>query len=509
MPHRRALALRGFVHLFALLVLISLLYWFTLHRGIGGRINYGDSVKWQYLWAVNGTPHSTGYPLFLAITKAFGELFVFLEPYKRITLASLLPGIFSLVPIYIITTYFTQNQFLRLAAPTFLAFSSTYWSQSTEPEVYTLSVFISSAGILLLLLFIESNKFGFLLASLLLYSLSLGNHLTAALLLPAYAYGIFSSPRKNQVFRIIILIAPLLALVSLGQYSYIYYLSHIGGRYLEYIGKDADLLRLIDYSTGGQFRGTFGASFSSIGLLLRQVVKMVHTFIKDLSLPMCLTAGYAIAYCSMLVIKIAAIKMRAWNSLDQERIDVLEIREKMRLVLFFASTTQILYALSYPIIDIETYYISIYAWIIPLSISFIDDFLRLADDFAFKNSVKLATYTIISLLLMTQLFHGYQFNKPKANNYESLAKEIFRSVPDSSFVFVDPSKVDYPLYVSLLYYSVFDESSRGIRVGRGESKETPDFYSITKKQDIYLIQRNFNGNSAGEARILGKLKSFF
>ena len=76
--------------LWFLLVLFAWLYASTLYPGIGGRINYGDSVKWQLLWLVDGIPHAPGYPLFLALTHFAGNAFSFLPEPQRISSLSMI-----------------------------------------------------------------------------------------------------------------------------------------------------------------------------------------------------------------------------------------------------------------------------------------------------------------------------------------------------------------------------------------------------------------------------------
>jgi len=476
-----------------MLLLVSLLYWFTLYSGIGGRINYGDSVKWQFLWAVGGTPHSTGYPLFLAITKIFGELFVFLEPYRRISLVSLVFGTASLIPVYLITAQFTRRLFLRIAAPALLAFSTTYWSQSTEPEVYTLSVFLSAASLYLLLIYVDRASIKALVASLIVYAISFGNHLTVSMLMPVFVYAVLSSPKAKESVKTILCIFPLLALLSFGQYAYIYYLSHKGGPYLEVIGSNVGLPKLIDYSTGGQFRGTLGSSYASPVLLAKQVAKLLYYFHRDLRLPLCLTVGYAFIHFSGHILKSISANLRNFSA-SAERFSALDTRENKRMVIFIAAAAQLLYVLSYPIGDIETYYISVYAWMIPLSISLADDFLTHTESLL-KNANSFIAWAIIATLVV-QFMYGYRFNKSRENSIQLLTASIFDMVPSYSYVYVAP-KDNYALYEALWYYSVIDRASKKIQI----ATKSPEYYLIDQRKDAYFLQRISNGTLVDEKLI--------
>lgn len=484
-PSPRARKVRLEVIAIALVLAFStFLYWRTLYPGIGGRVNYGDSVKWQFLWAIDGTPHSTGYPLFLMITKLFGELLIFFEPYYRISLVSLVFGALALIPVYLITKEITRVAFLRIAAPLVLALSSTYWSQSTEPEVYTLSVFLLTTCIWLLLRFVRGGSMRFLFASLVVYAMSFGNHLTALMLIPAYMYAVLSSGRRRQALKIILIMLPLLIFLSVGQYAYIYYLSHKGGAYLEYIGKNASIWKLLDYSTGGQFRGILGSSLKSPRVLAVQVAKFLYISHRDLRLPLFLVAIYS--FLSNLVISLKGISGLGMGVRWRHQESDIDGLRKAKTVLLLAILFQSMYALSYPIVDIQPYYLSIYSFLIPLSMSSVGDFVVLAGARNFKS---IRTIVICALLgtLAVQLVYGFQANKAKDNSIESITKQIFEIIPKSSSLYIDP-RVGYALYEAFWYYSVLGMPEKEVRI----EKNIENGYLVRKQGENYLLE-----NAAG------------
>lgn len=466
----------------------TLLYLLTLYSGIGGRINYGDSVKWQFLWAIDGTPHSTGYPLFLMITKLFGELLTFVEPYYRISAVSLVFGVFALVPVYLITKEITSVIYLRVASPLLLALSSTYWSQSTEPEVYTLSVFLLTLCIWLLMRFVRGGSIGFLFASLVVYAASFGNHLTASMLVPAYIYAILSSSRRRQALKAILIMLPLLVLLSIGQYAYIYYLSHKGSAYLGYIGKNASIWKLLDYSTGGQFRDILGSSLKSPKVLAAQVAKFLYIFHRDLRLPLFLVAIYSI--WSNLVFSLNGISAVGMGALWRHQVSDVGALRKAKTVLLLAILFQSMYALSYPISDIQTYYLSIYSFLIPLSMSSVGDFVVSTS----LGSRKLIRNIVICALLGTlavQFVYGFRENKPRDNTIESTVKEIFNMIPESSSLYVDPRE-DYHLYEAFWYYSVLGMPEKDVKIEKNEVKG----YLVRKNGESYLLESVIESDSA-------------
>lgn len=468
-----------YVAISLVLALSTLLYSSTLYPGIGGRINYGDSVKWQFLWAVDGTPHSTGYPLFSMITKLFGELLVFIEPYLRISVISVVFGVLALIPVYLITRQLTSIIFLRISAPLLLALSSTYWSESTEPEVYTLSVFTLTFSTWLLLCFVRGKGIGFLVASLTVYAVSFGNHLTAAMLIPAYIYAVLSNSRREKALRAVLVMLPILAVLSIGQYAYIYHLSHKGGPYLEYIGKNATLWKLLDYATGGQFRGELGSSLLSPGTLAEHVLKSLYIFHRDLGLPLLLVAAYSL--WSILVLSFKSITRLGMDIASGRKVSDADMSHNAKTVLFLAVAFQILYDLSYPIGDIHTYFLSIYSLLIPLSMSSIDDFISSKGSGDIKSLKKIAIFAILGTLSV-QFAYGFKVNRVKENPIQSTAERIFKKVPSSSLLFIGMDE-DYPLHEALWYYSALGMPEKSIRIKKDETNG----YTIKKARDGFLL----------------------
>ena len=177
----------------------------------------------------------------------------------------------------------------------------------------------------------------------------------------------------------------------------------------------------------------------------------------------------------------------------------LGIRKKMQLILFLASASQALYAISYPIGDIQTYYISIYAWIIPLATSFIDDLIESASDYSLKSFARTSSYLVISTTLTIQLFYGYQFNKSSDNKIEILARKVVELVPRGSSVQMS-ANIDYGLSQALWYYSVLGSPGKQIRVG-WEDESMPEYYFVVEHHGNYIVQHILNGNTAEEHRI--------
>jgi hypothetical protein len=153
-------------------------------------IGEADTLEFQVVAAKLGVAHPTGYPLYVLM----GKLFTLL-PVKnvawRVNLSSAIFAAGAVVVLYGIVRHMTDRPLLSFLSALAFAFSSTFWSQAVIAEVYTLHNLLV-AGILWLLLRGqgacgpgEREQARRWQAILFLIGLSLTNHLTTALLIPA------------------------------------------------------------------------------------------------------------------------------------------------------------------------------------------------------------------------------------------------------------------------------------------------------------------------------------
>lgn len=233
------------------------LYASTLYEGLGGWINYGDSAKWQLLWAVNGTPHPTGYPLYLVLSGWAQQLFVILPELQRLDLLSAIFGAGALALSYQAWYRLFPRPWSVLLAVCASGTAFTYWSQSTEPEVYTLHAFLLAASHLLLVNFALDRRRRDLYLVCPVIALSFGNHLMMITVLPAAAYLVWQTDRTVFADLRLWVWGLLCAVLGASQYLYLLYLSHLPGAHLEFLGEYASFSRLLDYVTGGYFTEQF------------------------------------------------------------------------------------------------------------------------------------------------------------------------------------------------------------------------------------------------------------
>jgi transmembrane protein TMEM260 (protein O-mannosyltransferase) len=270
----------------------ALLYGLTAHYGPGGRVNAGDSAKFQYLPIMNGTPHSTGYPAYLLISKVFYAALPFLHVSARVTLLSVVCAAGAVAGLFLLSYACTGVIAASLLAAGLFGTSMTFWLSATDAEVYALHMLFYVCVSWCLVEALNRERPGRVLyTGLLLYALSFGNHLTSIALLPAVVWtllsvegkALWSSPRKlGTIFGFVLL--------GISQYGYIYYLSHGGARgELEFVGSNTSWSHLFEYMTGQQFKSRFFA-YTPRELLTERSLEFLGLATRELS-----AAGLALA----------------------------------------------------------------------------------------------------------------------------------------------------------------------------------------------------------------------
>jgi len=179
-----------------------------------------DPAMLQVHSYILGITHPTGYPTWTMLAHLFTYL-PFGDPAYRSNLAS---AVFGAVAVFLL--FFAG---LRLsgriwaAAIGALAFAagSTFWSQAVIAEVYTLNAAFISLIVLVLLVWRDTRENRYLLAAALLMGLSLTNHVTSGLLLPAAALFIFAVDHRKLLERRLVLKGAGLFILGLAPYLYL------------------------------------------------------------------------------------------------------------------------------------------------------------------------------------------------------------------------------------------------------------------------------------------------
>jgi len=160
----------------------------------------GEFIATSYIL---GVPHPPGYPLFMLIGRIFTLLPIFKEVALRVNLLSVLSSALSIGICYLIIVRVVQNWLLPsdglwnrigkytggVAGSSLIAFSSTFWFNAVEAEVFGLTMLLSMFLVYLGLLWVEEkdNPKGDMLLVLISYLalLSPAIHMAVFLVMPA------------------------------------------------------------------------------------------------------------------------------------------------------------------------------------------------------------------------------------------------------------------------------------------------------------------------------------
>ncbi|HEV09499.1 MAG TPA: DUF2723 domain-containing protein [Sulfurihydrogenibium azorense] len=341
---------------FFLFSFIFFVYLLTLY-GIGGRVNFGDSAKWQFIFDTNFITHPTGYPLYMFLSKLFNYLFLYIHPQAvRINLMSLFFGILALIFMYKIVFLFTRNKLISSFPVFVLAFMYSFWSQSTEAEVYTLNAFFVTFVLYNFLKFNETKNYKFLYVGILSYAISFGNHLSMIFLFPVLIYILFITD-KNIFKNLKIWLFSLFSII-LGASQYLYIWGRFENYYksaLDYLWGEGEVFSSIEnsknvyeaffrYITGGQFKQEFFSGFKQNITFLPSILG------KEFFLSTENIFGYSITAFLIITIILMLILFPFLLKKHFEKLAIFYI------MIFGYS----FFTLGYPIEDINVYFIPIY-----------------------------------------------------------------------------------------------------------------------------------------------------
>lgn len=248
----------------------------TLLRCVGGT---GDSAKFQFVGWVLGTPHATGYPLWVLLSHAFTRGVPIGTVAWR---ANLLSAVLAAATVSVLVLVLRRGVGLGIgssvAAAWLFAVGPTWWSQAVIAEVYTLHALLLVTVWALLLWWQRSASSIALAAASVALGLSFANHATTVTVLPAIVLFL-AMERKHLRWRH--LWCGLIVVVIPGMlYLYPVWRTHDPtATYLEM--QTPDLESLWWFLSGAQFRDrmfAFGVTElvterlpMFFGLLLRQV----------------------------------------------------------------------------------------------------------------------------------------------------------------------------------------------------------------------------------------------
>ena len=311
-----------------------------------------------------------------------------------------------------------------------LAFSKTFWFQSTSVEVYSLHLLLICAIIFVLLkAFLQNEEqknifrnYWFILAVVL--ALGFSNHMTTLLILPAVAYLFFTKHGINKtsikkMFLMIAIFLPLLAVI----YSYLPI--RASQQPILNWGNPIDMERILRHISGKQYQVWL---FSSMDAAKKQLGYFFSS----------LTSEFNIA---LIPIIIGILFSYSYS-------------KKLFVFLIVVFTSTVLYSINYDIIDIDSYFLLAHialAFFSAFGIIKIHSFLKLSNH---KNLI-----VIITSMILTLIFASFNFKKVDQSNtqiFEDYTKSLMKSMGKKSIVL----SYQWDFFISASYYFQNVESLR-------------------------------------------------
>ena len=237
----RALSFVGLVPAMLLAFVLGLAVYVLL---AAPTVMFGDSAEFQTVALEGGIPHSTGYPTFVLVGRAFAHL-PFRDRAFRITFMSACFGAASLALLVLILHQLGIGLVPALIGALLFGSTFTFWRGALRAEVYSLSVFIALLALWRTIVALKSPRFGDAALAGFLLGLTLTGHLS--FILPVALFGLALA---WHVFRTrppaLRELAALLGLFLLGLSPYLYLIwadtRHYAYNYLDVVALVANPL---------------------------------------------------------------------------------------------------------------------------------------------------------------------------------------------------------------------------------------------------------------------------
>ena len=438
-------------------LVILIIYMFT----IAPSVIQIDSGELAAVISALGIAHPTGYPLFTMS----GYLFLLIPlPFSEIFTANLLAAIwcasglvffiksikliFDHLPVKNVDKSKSKKskkakaefaRFIELPELTkimvsifsgiLLAFSTTYWFQSTSIEVYSLHLLLVNVVIYFLLkayFFDEENKTNknwFLLAAAL--ALSFSNHMTTLLILPGIAYLFFSKEKfiKRTFIKLgkmLVIFFPILILI----YSYLPIRASFNP--LLNWGNPGNWENLMRHISGKQYQVWL---FSSTDAAKKQLEYFFSNYTNEF------TIIGTILIAAGLIIGIKTFK-------------------KISVFILITFTSTVLYSINYDIVDIDSYFLLAYI-ASALFASFA--FYKILLFFKEKGLKESFSAGVLIILMGTVYFLNIGKVDQSGNYiYEDYTKSLLNSTEENSIIL----SYQWDYFLSASYYFQFAENYR-------------------------------------------------
>ncbi|MBI5207801.1 MAG: DUF2723 domain-containing protein [Candidatus Firestonebacteria bacterium] len=350
-----------------------------------------------------GIVHPPGYPLYVLLGKIFTIVFPIGNIAFRVNLMTMILAVFGLVIFYFTVLKYFNSKTSAVLSVILLAFSPTFWAQSSIGEVYTLNFLFFS-----ILLYLELNMPDSILIYY-IYGLAISNHHTMILLAPLFILKIW---KENRIKDLSIYPA-----FFLGLSPYIYILIRSIEIPLFNWGNPSNLSNFINHITRREYGTIFKNPFSIINSF-----NQVWNYILSLS-----------AQFSPVIVIIGILSI----------IFIINNKRLALLLSFILSGVFVILLLNIPLkprelFDIEVFYIPSYALFSLFaggSITWIEKY----------NKVNYKKYIIIFVVLAVssfQIFYNFQSQNRSYNNFTyNYGLNILNTIRKDGLVFAEKDSI--------------------------------------------------------------------
>jgi len=388
------------------ILLTTITAWQYIHTLLPGIGYSGDTAKWQFIGKVLGTPHATGYPLYILLNRIFITLPIGPIAY-RANLLSALYAVLTLLVVYAVINTLVARESVAFLGALLLSCVTAFWSQAVVAEVYTLNALLVSLTLFLLIKWFQTRRVKYFYLFMLVYALSFGNHMTMITIFPAILiFVLITDATMIGNWRIILAGLGSIALGA-GQYIYLYIRTAQHAVYLEQqIHSFRDFINCV---SGRQFKSQmFIFSWSEIAS--KRIPLFFSTISEELNL---------VFLCLALIGLVVLAKEKT----------------KIFVLLFLAWFGESFFIINFGVPDLDVYFIPIFLIIAVFAAAGMAFVCRLA---FFRLPLQFAAFIILCVIIQ----HAIAFNRPLVDQSKTCDDDIKLTafctmLPKGSFIVTD------------------------------------------------------------------------